>query len=139
MSYNQGFSTRLPYDPCAYSKSLSESTSPYAYQMYDGKYENCNRCVYDHYPRPFDGNIVDVESELRNQTRPSSKCPSRMYNPKCKKSHACTSTFDNTVPVVLAPEVCPPVYNNLIWGNDNGIRDPYPSNCVGHRLGVVRQ
>ena len=134
MAYQQGFSTRLPYDPCAYSKELTESTAPYTYQMYDGKFENCKKCVYDHYTRPFDADVVDVESELRNQTRFSSKCPSRKYNPECVRSGQCTSTFDDSVPVVLAPEVCPIVFNNIVWGNDNGLREPCPANCRGITL-----
>lgn len=131
MSYHTGFSARLPYDPCAYNKFLSEAVAPYAYQMFDGKYENCNKCVYDRYTRPFDGDVVDVESELYNITRPASKCPSRKYHPGCKKTPNCISTFDDSVPVVLAPEVCPIVHNNLNWGDDTGIRDPRPSNCRG--------
>lgn len=131
MTFHQGFSTRLPYDPCAYSKDLTESTAPYSYQMYDGKYENCKKCVQDRYVRPFDGDVVDIESELRNQTRPASKCPSRKYNSACKKSENCISSFDETVPVVLPPEACPIVYNNLVWGNDNGIRHPCPAKCSG--------
>lgn len=134
MAYHKGFSTHLRYDPCAYNKELSESTAPYAYMMYDGKYENCNKCVYDHYTRPFDGDIIDVDSELSNRTRPASKCPSRKYNPRCKKSPNCLSTYDDSVPVVLAPEVCPIVFNNLHWGSDTGIRDPKPSNCKGFAL-----
>lgn len=131
MSYHTGFSSRLPYDPCAYNKELSESVAPYAYQMFDGKFENCNRCVYDKYTRPFDGDVVDVESELHNITRPASRCPSRKYHPGCKMSPNCISTYDDKVPVVLAPEVCPIVHNNLNWKNDTGIRDPRPSNCRG--------
>ena len=131
MAYHQGFSTRLPYDPCAYNKRLSESTDPYAYTMFDGKFENCNRCVYDRFTRPFDEDIVNVESDLRNIVRPASKCPSRKYNPHCKKSPVCVSTYDESVPVVLAPEVCPIVENNLHWGDDTGIRDPRPANCKG--------
>jgi hypothetical protein len=131
MSYHKGFSTRLPYDPCAYNKELSESVAPYAYQMFDGKYENCNRCVYDHFTRPFDADIVDVDSELSNRTRPASKCPSRKYNPNCKKSENCISTYDNAVPVVLAPEVCPIVFNNIPVSKSNGIRNPRPANCKG--------
>ena len=134
MAYQQGFSTRLPYDPCAYSKELTESTAPYSYQMYDGKFENCNKCVYDHYTRPFDADVVDVESELRNQTRVSTKCPSRKYNPNCTKSEGCVSTYDASVPVVLAPEVCPIVFNNIVWGDDNGLRHPCPANCKGIQL-----
>lgn len=131
MSYHKGFSARLPYDPCAYNKSLSESVAPYAYAMYDGKFENCNKCVHDRYTRPFDGDIVDVESELRNQTRFASNCPSKHYSPDCKRSNSCTSTFDPKVPVVLAPEVCPIVFNNLQWNDGNGIRDPESSQCSG--------
>jgi len=131
MSYQVSYSSRLPYDDCAYNKQLQESNAPYQYQMYDGKFENCNKCVYETFTRPFDPTIVDLESELRNQTRNASKCPSKKYDPKCKKSAECTSTFDDTNPVVLAPEVCPIVKNNLIWGNDTGINDPRPSNCKG--------
>jgi hypothetical protein len=134
MSYHKGFSTRLPYDPCAYNKHLSESVAPYAYQMFDGKFENCSRCVYDHYTRPFDGDITDVDSDLKNISRPTSKCPSRKYNPECKKSGNCISTYDKTAPIVLAPEVCPIVFNNLHWGNETGIRDPKPSDCKGFAL-----
>jgi hypothetical protein len=134
MAYHQGFSSRLPYDPCAYNKQLSESVAPYSYQMYDGKFENCRKCVYDHYTRPFDGDIVDVESELRNVTRWASKCPSRKYNPKCKKSKNCISTYDESVPVVLAPEYCPIVYNNLEWKGVKGIVNPTPSNCKGNPI-----
>lgn len=134
MAYHKGFSSRLPYDLCAYNKELGESTAPYAYQMYDGKFENCNKCVYDHYTRPFDGDIVDVDSDLSNRTRIASKCPSKMYNPKCTKSKTCISTYDDSAPVVLAPEVCPIVYNNLNWGNETGIRDPLPSNCKGYAV-----
>lgn len=134
MAYHKGFSARLRYDPCAYNKDLSESVGPYAYSMFDGKYENCSRCVYDHYTRPFDGDVVDVESELHNITRPASSCPSRKYNPKCRNSPNCISTYDERVPIVLAPEVCPIVFNNLQWGNDTGIRDPRPANCKGFAI-----
>jgi hypothetical protein len=134
MSYHKGYSTRLPDDPCAYNKRLSESTGVYAYVTYDGMYENCNRCVYDHYTRPFDADIIDVDSELSNRTRPASKCPSRKYNPRCKKSPNCLSTFDDSVPVVLAPEVCEICPTNIHWGLETGIRDPKPSNCKGFAL-----
>ena len=131
MSYHKGFSTRLQYDNCAYNKVLSESTGPYTYSTYDGKYENASRCVYDRYTRPFDGEIVDVDSELRNINRYASNCPSKKYNPKCKKSPNCLSTFDDSVPVVLAPEICPIVHNNLNWGNNTGIVENVPSKCIG--------
>ena len=137
MTYHQGFSSRLPYDPCAYQKRLSESTAPYAYAVMPDYYENCNRCVYDRYTRPFDADIVDAESELYNITRPSSKCPSRKYNPNCKRSDAgCLRTSDS--PIVLANEICPIVYNNLRWSNETGIREPSPSNCMGRPIAPRR-
>lgn len=135
MAYHQGFSSKLRDDLCAQNKYLSESVAPFEYTTYDGKFENCGRCVYDHYTRPFDADIIDVDSELRNQTRPASKCPSRKYDSNCKKSSNCISTYDDDVPVVLAPEVCPIVFNNLNWGSDTGIRDPKPSNCKGFVVG----
>ena len=134
MSYHQGFSTRLPYDPCAYNKTLTEGTAPYLYMMYNGKYENGGKCVYDHYTRPFDTDIVDAESELFKLTRPATRCPSQKYNPKCAKSQQCTSTFDKSVPVVLAPEVCPIVKNNLNWTGGTGLKKLNLSNFKGITL-----
>jgi hypothetical protein len=33
--------------------------------------------------------------------------------------------------VVLAPEVCPIVFNNLKWKGGTGIKNATPSNCKG--------
>ena len=74
-------STRLRNDTCAY-KATSESTGPLNYAMYTGKYENCARCrvefgiVGGNNVSLFSGNLVDLESDLRGQTRPASLCPS---------------------------------------------------------------
>ena len=131
MSYaNQGGLTNLRYDDCAYSEYLDQSVSPFAYQMFNGKFENKNRCVYDIYPQPFNGRVVDAESELIGLPRRATKCPSRQYNPTCK-SKICTNTFDKSVPVILAPEVCPIIDNNLKWKNGTGLRMPIQTNCKG--------
>ena len=72
--------TRLEYDTCAYAKKLQESSTPLEYLLFKGKYENQKQCA-DH------ANYIDfaaktqLESELRNQTRFSSKCPSKKYDP----------------------------------------------------------
>lgn len=132
MTYNPAFSTRTPYDPCAYNKEISESVAPYAYQMYDGKFENNNRCVYEVFTRPFDRDIVNIESDLTNRTRMNSRCPSQQYTPQCTKSSNCISTFDTSNPVVLAPEVCPIVYNNIRWNGGTGINHPDNAKCVGN-------
>jgi hypothetical protein len=59
------------YDTCAYEKTLNESTGQFAYTMYSGKYENCAKCR------------IDLESDLRGQTRPASLCPKNKFQPKC--------------------------------------------------------
>jgi hypothetical protein len=84
-------SNRLSYDSCAYEKALKQSTGPYDYMLYNGKYENCAKCriefgtVGGNGVSLFSGNLVDLESDLRGQTRVASLCPSKMYEPKCGK------------------------------------------------------
>jgi hypothetical protein len=129
MTTNIGSSNNLMYDNCAYQKSLFESTSPLQYQLFGGKYENCGKCIYTKYYRPFDVEIVDVESELRNQTRPATKCPQFMYNPRCPKSKTCISTFDKTAPVSLPPYVCPPVHSNIPRSTNPGYTMPKSRYC----------
>lgn len=76
-------SNRLSYDKCAYAKEVEQSTSPLDYQMFKGKYENCKKCAKGDHTNVLDfGTRADVESELRNQTRSSSNCPTKKYNPK---------------------------------------------------------
>jgi hypothetical protein len=125
---NFGSSNRLIYDNCAYQKKLYESTSPLAYMLYDGKMESCDKCTYEgQFWRPYD--LVDVESELKNITRANSKCPQYKYNPNCKRSKYCLSTYDKTAPVVLAPEVCPIVFNNIVKMKTPGYDMPKQEFC----------
>ena len=80
-------SNRLKYDKCAYEKSLQQSTSQIDYLLYNGKYENCAKCriefglVGGNGVSLFSGNLVDLESDLRGQTRIASQCPNTMYKP----------------------------------------------------------
>lgn len=129
---NQGGSNKLIYDNCAYEQRLYTSTEPLMYALYEGKFENCGKCRYDKFWRPFD--LVDVESELRNQTRPASKCGQFKYNPTCRLSPACISTYDPSVPVVYAPEVCPIVINNIPKMTTVGYSLPVADFC-GHPVG----
>jgi hypothetical protein len=39
MSFN-----RLPYDSCAYAKTLQQSTDPLDYNLFRGKFESCEQC-----------------------------------------------------------------------------------------------
>ncbi len=108
---NIGSSNRPIYDNCQYMKQLSESTSPLLYRLYEGQYEVCSKCKKDVFIKRYD--LVDVESELRNITRVKSKCDQFQYNPTCKKSDTCTSTFDDSNLIVYPPEICPIVHNNI--------------------------
>jgi len=140
--------SRLMYDRCAYQKDLYQSVEPLGYQMYPGKHENCSKCTKnDYFPRPFDGNVVDAESELKNITRRATRCPQYKYNKGCKKSCYCTNTFDPRNPVVLPQEVCPIVHNNIpqIMGPGYTLQtEPfcpkrYPRHPAGARKVVRRQ
>ena len=88
--------TRPRYDPCAYSKELDESTSTLNYMLDPNKHYSCNECRVDfgivggNNVSRIDGNMVDLESDLRNQTRLYSKCPAKKYLPQCKPN--CTTS-----------------------------------------------
>lgn len=83
-------SNRLIYDDCAYKKTLQQSTDPLQYALYTGKYENSAKCrielgsVGGNGVSLFNGNLVDLESDLRGQTRQSSLCPCDKYGPESK-------------------------------------------------------
>ena len=124
-SGSAGSFNRLIYDNCATQKYYHESTSPLKWQLYHGKFEHCEKCRYDgQFWTPYE--LVDIETELRNQNRPLSHCDQFKYNPSCKSSSLCLSTFDSQIPVVLAPEVCPIVHNNIRrWGHPGySLQDP---------------
>ena len=125
----QGASNRLVYDACAYVQRLSDSTSPFLYRTYIGNYENCEKCKYDKFWRPFDAEVVDVESELKNITRPATKCANLKYNPACKKSDMCMSTYDPSRPVILNRDVCNIVFNNIPRNISNGLTAPIDLKC----------
>jgi len=81
-------SNRLIYDTCAYKKRLDESVGPLSYVLNPIKYENCSKCRHElgiiggTDVSQISGNLVDLESDLRGQTRMNSDCPSKKYNPK---------------------------------------------------------
>lgn len=124
---NIGGSNRTMYDNCAYQKNLMESVSPLQYNLWLGKFEHCAKCTDKQFYTKYQ--LVDVETELRNQTRVLSKCDQFKYSPSCKKSGLCLSTFDPSVPVVPAPEVCPIIYNNIPKVTHPGYTLPNPNPC----------
>lgn len=96
--------TRQINDDCAYKHRLYESTSPLMYVINPIAYESCNKC-HMAYPG-FIGTLggygfgigadrVDVDSDLRGQTRVLTDCPTHKYNPYsyqyCNSCENCNS------------------------------------------------
>jgi hypothetical protein len=95
---NYGHSSRLGYDKCAITDSISESVSPLLYKMNPNAISNCNSCLSVFGPRSssgaqsagvstFDGvgvapsqDLVDVESILSNRNVIASKCKDGKVN-----------------------------------------------------------
>ena len=84
-------SNRLIYDKCAYQEVLNKSRDVLDYSLYSGKYENCAKCRIElgvsggNNVSLLSGNLVDLESDLRGQTREASLCINSKYKPSCKK------------------------------------------------------
>lgn len=87
MSFN-----RLIYDSCSYENELRASTGTLAYALDPNKFYNCNACRMTLLTPGNDvsiaknGNMVDLESDLKGITRKASKCPSLKYLNPCPKS-----------------------------------------------------
>lgn len=123
-----GSQNRGIYDNCTYQKRLYESMSPLDYNLYQGAYENCNKCRFNEFWTPYE--LVNVESELKNLTRPLSQCDQFKYGKECTKSGYCVSTFNRQLPVVYPPEVCPIVYNNIPKQTSIGFDLSNPNFCM---------
>ena len=84
MSFN-----RLSYDTCAYRHELAESVGTLSWILDPNRFENTNKCRIEFgvvggtnvsHPQ---GNMVDVESDLRGNTRLNTKCPTLQYINPC--------------------------------------------------------
>ena len=88
------FSRNL-YDNCAFKKSVEESKSPGNYMLYPGKFYNNNQVriakgiVGGNEVSLSKNNLVDLESDLRGQTRLLSDCPDKKYKPNCSLCRNC--------------------------------------------------
>jgi len=116
-------SNRLIYDKCAYSKTISESTTPLIYNLYRGKYENGKHCpVSDHTNILAFKCRTDVENELYGITRLGTLCPSMKYDPNKSYNH----------PKFSPPKMCENIYyitpNNLEKPTSNML--PVIDNCL---------
>lgn len=119
---NCGAFNRKRYDKCYVQKDIFQSMSPLEYWTYRGMYENVDRC------KPFKTyeQVVDVESDLRNITRPISYCDQFKYNYGCPSKN-CISTFNG--PVVMEPTVCPFLKSNMFRKDRSGFQTIFPHVC----------
>jgi hypothetical protein len=82
--------TRQSYDQCAYNKNLRQSVSVLDHLLDPNKYYNVNEGRVE--LGVFGGtnvslskdNLVNIESDLRGQTRQLSTCPELKYLPSCE-------------------------------------------------------
>ena len=79
---------RLTYDQCAYAQALNQSVSPLSYLLDPVKFEHCSKCrvelgvVGGTAVSHVNANLIDVENDLRNQTRPGTRCAEYKFVPK---------------------------------------------------------
>ena len=79
---------RTTYDPCVYKQDLNQSVSPLSFVLDPIQNNNVNKCrmelgiVGGTAVSHISGNLVDLESDLRGQTRNSAQCPSYKYIPQ---------------------------------------------------------
>lgn len=82
MSFN-----RTKYDTCTYKQNLQGNVSTLSYVMSPMYYEHKDKCrhqlgfISGTNVSHIKGNLVDLDSELRGQTRYISKCGGNMYVP----------------------------------------------------------
>lgn len=73
-------SNRLMYDTCSYKTDLAQNTNQLTYTLDPSKYYRCNPCrlelgtVGGNNVSQIKGNLVDLENDLRGQTRFNTNC-----------------------------------------------------------------
>jgi len=116
-------STNLIYDTRAYEKKLNASVAVGNYNMYAGQFENNSKCrsafgEFSNYGVSlYNGNIVDLESDLIGITRRASLCPSKKFNPQCigypncgQNGIPCSCPEYTSRNLINAP-TCPPMFD----------------------------
>jgi len=79
-------SNRLIYDQCEYKQKLKESVSSTGFLLDPLKFEHVNKCRHEFgllggtNVSHVKGNLVDLENDLRGQTRPMTRCSTYKYS-----------------------------------------------------------
>ncbi len=81
--------TKLSYDTCAYKNELAQSVGTLGWVIDPSRFENYSKSriefgiVGGNDVSLIKGNMVDLESDLKGQTRLASKCPQLNYLNPC--------------------------------------------------------
>ena len=117
MSFNN-----LIYDKCATEQRLRTSVAPGNYNMYAGQFVNNARCrppfgaFADYGVSQYNGNIVDLESNLLGIDRRASLCNANQFqanDPRFSSSNlinarTCPNMFERPAPVKAPKFAMPP-------------------------------
>jgi hypothetical protein len=102
--------TKSLYDDCNLTKKDQESTGAFKW-ITDSVYENPNNCNINASPfmhnqfKNIPAAAVDIENDLRNQTRVLSRCPSSRFDPsKVVNNNKFTSKLEDCKSQALVPE-----------------------------------
>jgi hypothetical protein len=127
MSFN-----RLKYDFCEEKNTINQSIRPGDYKM--NTPVTCNGCfqvnpsvvmqkggvsLQKDTPWRFYNGPIDVESELKNITRPATKCPTFKYQPKCENTVCLNQGHPCGQGVVKGCENSDAINKEGAMGNDN--------------------
>lgn len=109
MSAHFSFTNSL-YDECNLEKKHQESTGAFSW-ITDPIYEHKESCYVESSPfmhnqfKSIPAMAVDIENDLRNQTRLLSRCPSTRFDPsKATNDNKFTSKLENCKNTPLVPE-----------------------------------
>lgn len=109
MSAHFSFTNSL-YDECNLEKKQQESTAPFKW-ITDSVYEHPENCDINASPfmhnqfKSIPAAAVDIENDLRNQTRVLSRCPGTRFDPsKVVNDNKFTSKRENCKSQSLVPE-----------------------------------
>lgn len=107
--------TSVKNDSCFVKQQLVQSGNVFNHVMYPGKYNSRSQCrpvlgiVGGNNVSRTNGNMVDLESDLRGQTRVLSNCNCTQYMPnesdQVSMNNLPTCQFQSIKPVVTAPAV----------------------------------
>lgn len=79
---------RLAYDTCAYQKYLHQSVAPINYMLAPERFEHQHKCRNEFglaagpQTSHIQGNMVDLDSDLRGITRHATLCPQYKHAPQ---------------------------------------------------------